>query len=381
MITDFFKSFDGGMLTNAVFKLLSLMMPLALFLSGTPAETLDYSDRLKNSDYAGLCAVYEDYFPIGSAVGSGTLDNPEYAEFVLKNFNSLTFEYELKLPIICPREGAWDFSGADKIANFARAHGLKLRGHTLLWGIESPDNWMLYDENKNLVGKEVFYDRLYDYMSVIITRYNDIVDVWDVVNEACQWDRSSVIHDDILYELCGDEYLEKVFTFARELAGEGDTLIFNETKVLNNPAKEDNLYKTLETLLEKGVPVDGVGIQCHVDTLSFMETARRLERVIKRFSKLGIEIQITEMDMTVYTYDGQEEYTKLPEWIEQLQIKKYKAFFEVFREYADVITSVTFWGIDDAHSYLATGPGREDWGLLFDKEGNPKQSYYSVTDF
>jgi endo-1,4-beta-xylanase len=380
-MSDFINSLDFGMVTDVIYRFLSLFMPVVLFLSGTSAYELDYSDMLNNSEYTGLCTVYEDYFPIGSAIGSHTLNDPECAEFVLKNFNSLTFEYELKQPIICPAEGAWNFSGADKVADFAREHGLKLRGHTLLGGAKAPDNWMVYDENNNLVSKEVFYGRLYNYMQTIITRYDDVVDVWDVVNEPCHHGRDRMLDNDALYRICGEEYLDKAFEFAREFAGENDKLILNETKVLYNKVKENNLYKTLERLLARGVPVDGVGIQGHVDTLSYKETAGRLDSVIKRFSKLGIEIQITEIDMTAYSYDIQKQYDELPKWIEQFQILKYKRMFEVLRKHSDVITSVTFWGIDDAHSYLVTGPGREDWGLLFDKYGKPKQSFYAVCDF
>ncbi|NLO46644.1 MAG: endo-1,4-beta-xylanase [Clostridiales bacterium] len=380
-MSDFFESLDFGMVTSVVYKIISLFMPVALFLSGTSAAELDYSDKLGDSGYTGLYEVYEDYFPIGSAVSSGLLKDSQCSEFVLKNFSSMTFEYELKQPIICPTEGGWNFKGADAVADFAREHGLKLRGHTLLWGEESPQNWMVYDENKNLVDKETFYARLYDYFSVIIPRYDDVVDDWDIINEACHWDYSSRLHKDALYKICGEEYIYKAFEFAKEFVGENDKLILNETKVLNNKAKENNLYATIKAMIEKGTPIDGVGIQCHVDTLSFKETARRLDSIIKRFSKLGIEIQITELDMTAYSYDAQKAYDELPVWVEQLQILKYKRFFEVLRSHSDVVTSVTFWGIDDEHSYLAKKDGREDWGLLFDKHGNPKQSFYAACDF
>jgi endo-1,4-beta-xylanase len=367
--------------TNLFFKILSFFMPLVLALSGTSPAELDYSDKLGNEEYTGLYEVYEDYFPIGSAIGPDTLDDPAAVEFILKNYNSLTFENAIKQPVIAPSEGVWDFSGADKIADFAREHGLKLRGHTLLWGDEAANNWMLYDANGNTVSKELFYERLREHMRVIITRYDDVVDDWDVVNEACYWDATRQFKDNAIYRLCGAEYLEKAFAFASEFVGENDKLILNETKVTGNKAKEDNLYKTVKTLLEKGVRIDGVGFQCHVDTLTFSETPKSLDAAIKRFAAMGVKVQITEMDMTVYTFDAQPAYSPLPGWVETFQIKRYKEFFEVFRNNKDVISSVTFWGIDDAHSYLVSKNGREDWGLLFDKNSNPKQSFYAVCDF
>lgn len=370
-----------GFFTNAIFKIASFFMPILLLVQGTSVADLDYSDMLENEDYTGLYEVYEDYFRIGAATGAGALLDAEKSEFVKNNYNSLTFENAIKQPVISPAEGVWNFHAADIIADFARENNIKLRGHTLLWGNESPDNWMLYDEDGNLVTKEVFYERLRNHMEVIITRYDDVVDDWDVVNEVCYWTNARVIHDDVLYKLCGEEYLDKAFEFAREFAGENDKLFLNETKVVNNDAKQKNLYTIVERLLNRGVAIDGIGIQGHMDTLSFKETPKRLDKVLKKLTEFGLEIQMTEISMTVYNYPAQKAYDSLPQWIETFQIKKFKEMFEVLRSHSDVVTSVTFWGIDDAHSHLVSGTGREDWGFLFDKNSKPKQAFYAVCDF
>ena len=80
-----------------------------------------------------------------------------------------------------------------------------------------------------------------------------------------------------------------------------------------------------------------------------------------------------------------EYFTELPDWIELWQINKYKNYFKIFRDNSDIITNVTFWGIDDAHTVCAydyvTDTWRDEWPLLFDKNSAPKQAFYAVCDF
>lgn len=367
------------MLQTVLDKIISAILSIILLLSGSSMSDYDYSDRLNETDYVGLREVYAEYFDIGTAIGSMTLQNETYAEAVLKNYSSLTGENAFKLAYIHPSKDVWNFGPADIIADFARKNGLKLRGHCLVWG--SQENWMLYDDNGNSVSKDVFYQREYDYFKVMMGRYGDIIHTWDVVNEPFNYERGCDFKQNEIYKLCGEEYITKAFEFAHEIDPSA-VLVLNETRVLKNDVKMDYLLEYAEKYKKAGVPINAIGLQSHYDTLSINENASRLDKLINKISALGYDIQITEMDMTVYSDDYTSYDDGPPLWVQTLQNKKYKEIFEVLRKNADKISSVTFWGMDDGHSsYNSKNLKRQDWPLVFDKNIKPKQAYYAICDF
>ena len=365
-------------------KILSVIVAVVMAVSTFSFDPLwNRVERTDTDDYIGLKTAYEDYFLIGAAVSAQSLFDNE--EMILKNFNSITCENAMKVYAIQPSEGNWQFGEADAIANFCRANGIKMRGHTLVWA-EAYETcpWMLYD-GENYASPELFYARLKTHITTIIERYDDVVYCWDVVNEPMNYDRSAVYKDYLIYRLYGGEYVKKTFEFAAEALdniGSDAKLFLNETKVVNNTVKMNYTYDLIKNFLEQGIRVDGVGMQGHFDFYSPNESARRLDKYIKRFASLGIDVEITEMDITVYDdmIPGAK-YETLPRWRETLQRERYRMFFKVLRDNAEVITNVTFWGVNDAVSYRGISKDRQDWPLLFDKDSNPKSNYYAVTDF
>ncbi len=367
-------------------KFMSLFLPLILMLSGTTPAKLDYSAHLGDPDYKGLYEVYEDYFPIGAAINPPELGDQRLVDHILKNFNSVTPEWGFGQTSVNPNEGVWTTGDADLIANFARDNGLTMRAHPIMWSVY--DTWMAYtDETKTaLVDEATLFARMDDFIREMFERYGDIVDDWNIVNEPFNHARSPQIKEDVnWYKIAGDKYITEAFKIAAKYAEPEDKLFLNETFVLNNPAKADNLLENVERWRSEGIRIDGVGLQGHVDTISVNANAQTLKKVLNRCRKMGVEVQITEMDMKIHTSNYQEPYTELPEWIELWQINKYKNFFKVLRDNKDIVTNVTFWGIDDAHSVCSynyvTDTWREEWPLLFDKNSMPKQNFYAVCDF
>ena len=100
----------------------------------------------------GLKDAYKNYFKIGVAVTPRNITDSLQASIVLKEFNSVTAENCMKPGEIHPQPGVWNFAQADAIANFCREHGIKMRGHCLVWHSQFA-NWMFnkYDENGNQV--------------------------------------------------------------------------------------------------------------------------------------------------------------------------------------------------------------------------------------
>lgn len=369
---------------NRLDKLFSVVIAAVMALSSFSFDSLHTEVvRTDTEDYIGLKTAYEDYFKIGVAGGTYSLLGNE--EMVLKNFNSVTCENAMKVNIIHPAENNWQFDRADAMADFCRENGLVMRGHTLVWG-QAYDScpWMLYDGD-DYASPELFYARLRDHVTTIINRYDDVVYAWDVVNESLNYDRSGKYKDYLVYRLYGADYLKNTFRFAAQALdaiGSDAKLFLNESKVERNNFKMEYTYDFIKELQAQGIRVDGVGIQGHYDFFHPNESARRVDKIIKRFASLGLDVEITEMDITVYDdiLPGVK-YETLPQWRETYQLERYKKLFQVYRDNADVITNVTFWGLNDAVSYKTVGENRADWPLLFDIHSEPKNNYYAVTDF
>ena len=118
----------------------------------------------------GLKDVYKDYFMIGVAVNQRNVTNPEQIALIKKEFNSITAENDMKPEPTEPREGEFNWENADRIADFARANGIKLRGHTLMWHSQI-GRWMTAEGTT----KEQFYARMKNHIQAIVTRYKDVV--------------------------------------------------------------------------------------------------------------------------------------------------------------------------------------------------------------
>ena len=127
----------------------------------------------------GLKDTYKDYFLIGVAVNQRNVTNAEQAELVKREFSSITCENDMKPEPTEPQEGKFNWEAADRIANFCRANGIKLRGHCLMWHSQI-GRWMFSDNPS----KEVFFQRMRNHIHAVVNRYKDVVYAWDVVNEA-----------------------------------------------------------------------------------------------------------------------------------------------------------------------------------------------------
>jgi endo-1,4-beta-xylanase len=143
----------------------------------------------------------------------------------------------------------------------------------------------------------------------------------------------------------------------------------------------------LKKLVDAKVPVNGVGLQAHWSL--YEPTENELRYTIEKFSSLGLKVQITELDISVYRWEKNRRSKQAgdddaftPER-EQQQLEQYKKVFAILRDYKNVITGVTFWGVSDRHTWLDDYPvhGRKNYPLLFDQNLKPKKAYYEVIDF
>jgi endo-1,4-beta-xylanase len=321
------------------FRLWSLMLMcllMALAQSGPPLRALAEKRDLQ----------------IGAAVEPSLLQDPEYARVLAREFNLVVAENVMKWGALQTSRGQFNFAPADLLVDFAQKHRMAVRGHNLLWHQQLP-RWM-YGSFSTAEMATI----LREHIQTVMGRYRGRIAYWDVVNEA--------VGDDTKlrptpFEILPD-YLEKAFRFARE-ADPQAKLFYNDYGAEGWGPKSDAIYALLKGLKEKGVPLDGVGFQAHLD-LNFSPAAVRMAENLERFAKLGLEIHITEMDVRLSgSAPKAERLAKQADlYQEVLQIclrqPKCKAF--------------TLWGFTDAYSWRAASEP-----LIFDADYQPKPAYFA----
>ncbi|MFL5808520.1 MAG: endo-1,4-beta-xylanase [Flavisolibacter sp.] len=332
----------------------------------------------------GLKDYYKNFFPIGVAVAPRNL-NGEEANFILQQFNSLTPENAMKMGPIHPRENEYYWRDADSIVAFAQNHHLRVRGHNLCWHNQTP-RWMFVDDKGEKVSKEILLDRLRSHIQTVVSRYKGKIYAWDVVNEAISDKPDEYLRNSDWLKIVGEEYIAKAFQWAHE-ADPNALLFYNDYNEIS-AVKREKIYRLVKSLRDAGVPIHGLGLQGHWAVNE--PSASQLDSTLKRFSGLGVKLQITELDISVYPKEHEarerkpeDANTNFTEEKEKEQMDKYKMCFEMFRKYKKVISGVTFWNLSDRSSWLDNFPvrGRKDYPLLFDKDLKPKKAFNEVVNF
>ena len=357
----------------------------ALFVAVSSTAFAQWGRPVDYSAGPGLKDAYKDFFTIGVAVNQTNVTDPAQIEIIKKQFNSVTAENDWKPGEIHPKEGEWNFEKADKIANFCRENGIKMRGHCLCWHSQFAD-WMFVDKKGKEVKKEVFYQRLREHIHTVVNRYKDVVYAWDVVNEAMADDGPQMFRPDASpyrqsrhFKLCGDEFIAKAFEFAREADPDG-LLFYNDYSTVDN-GKRERIYNMVKKMKDAGVPIDGIGMQGHYNI--YFPDEERLEKAINRFKEIVKHIHITELDLRMNNESGGQlmfsrgEAKPQPAYMATLQTDQYARLFKVFRKHADVIDNVTFWNLGDRDSWL----GVNNHPLPFDENYRPKACFRAIRDF
>lgn len=331
----------------------------------------------------GLKDYYKGYFPVGVAVSPQSFQGPS-KNLILREFNSLTPENVMKMGPIHPQPDQFNWEPADKIIAFAQEHGMKVRGHNLVWHQQTPD-WIFKDENGQQVGREELLKRMKAHIDSVVGRYKGKIYAWDVVNEAIDDNPDNLLRDSKWREIIGDDFIQKAFEYAHEADPEAK-LFYNDYNAVI-PEKRDRIIKLLNKLIEDGAPIDGIGIQGHWSI--YAPSEEDLNDALNAYVASGLDIQITELDVSLYKWekdrrpmrpDESDEFT--PE-LQNKQTQAYKMFFKTFRNFRDKITGVTFWNVADNYSWLDHYPveGRKNYPLLFDENYKRKQVYDSVINF
>ena len=310
---------------------------------------------------------------IGAAAASRYLDEADYAAVLGSEFSQLQAENEMKFGVIHPRPDSdanpYDFKGGDALVAFAQGHNMVVRGHTLVWHNQIPD-WV---KTGNYTPEQLA-TILQGHIHSVMTHYASKVYAWDVVNEAFNDD--GTMRHTIWFDWPGigagknTKYVEQAFRWAHE-ADPAAKLFYNDydAEVINR--KSDAIYEMARDFKKRGVPLDGVGFQAHV-SLKFDDPAKlaSFAKNLERFAKLGLEVQITELDVRLDNSSADSL---------NAQAKLYGEITRVCVE-QPACKLIQTWGFTDKHSWIPGFYKGQGWALLWDDKYQKKPAYEAVRD-
>lgn len=368
------------------------------------------------SGYEHLDELYGDYFRFGAACEAIShwrdpnkeIGNPSKEELISTVFNSITCGNEMKpaYNFDPESESLVSFNAAAKeMLDWAVAHDMGVRGHTLLWHSQvNPaifaKDFEAYEDGKLtrsdsakldeecLVDRETLLARLRTYIYGVMeytyqNGYARNIYAWDVVNEAADESNEDGLRRSYWYKIIGPDYLYYAFLYAREaetiyakqyaadygLDAETDDLSEIMPKLFYNDYNEwfedrsDKIVKFLTqdkwnenhakvqsdviapdgdgTIYGDGL-IDGIGMQGH---LSDTQDIDQYMRALQKYSAAVDMVHITELDVGCSRTDETAWY---------YQAEFYYEFFARLIEEVESgakLTSVTVWGLTDDASW------------------------------
>ena len=314
-----------------------------------------------------------------------------YEALLLREVDLVIPGNDFKMRHVHPGESSYDFSSTDAILDYADAHGLEVHGHTLVWGKSSSlPGWV---RDRSWTRGELIA-MLEDHVRTVVGRYRGRVAAWDVVNEAfCDpaVERACVVvpgesggmDGSLWHTVIGPDFIEIALRAAREADPDAKIYVNDNGYELHDSPKAQKLYAYVEDLVERGVPLDGVGIQMHwglddVDTSAFdaaffEEGKRSMATLFQRLNDLGLDVRITELDFRIPEagFDSEE--------VLALQADAFALAASVCLE-AESCPSLNLWGLTDKYSWIPEARPGYGCATLFDADLRPKPAYAALWD-
>jgi endo-1,4-beta-xylanase len=337
----------------------------------TPAYTSPSHSHHPFKDYKGMVKM-------GTAVDTPIfLSNPLHNSIVAGEFAMITPANSMKMNLIQPTEGVFDYTDTDALAAWAKANNLEFRGHPLVWHTQTP-SWLTSPETPWT--RDQMIDIMYKHIDGLMGHYVGQFPYWDVVNEAVEvnqdtgvWGyRSTPWHD-----IIGDDFIELAFNHAHA-ADPSAELLYNDYNIeqKGNP-KADYVFEMVKALKDKGVPIGGIGFQGHYfiepdgTTSNGVPDMQAIRDNMARYDELGIDVQITECDFRI----GK----PLTDMKTDVQNKFYADMLQACID-APNCSHFTVWGLSDLDSWVPGTFADYDYAHLWDTALMPKADYFAMTD-
>lgn len=328
------------------------------------------------SSVASLNDAYENYFTVGAAISADKMDNAGYKYRAQEVFGTITAENAMKPDALLNKEASQEstdgtpvlnleYSGMTKILDFAKDNNLKVRGHALVYGAQTPD-WFFkvgYQDAGALVDEDTMRDRMESYIKQVVEfveeKYPGVVTCWDVVNEAFDNDGDYVQNN--WTGTIGNSYVADAFKIAAKYVKDENVKLYYNDYNMEETGKQDAVELLCTELSKAGISI-GVGMQEHA-TLTY-PAIEDIEEAIDFYKDIASDIQITELDVQI---DESDSLTA--------QATRYGELFTLFKEKSAFISNVTVWGINDGDSWK-----NQKRPLLFFDDLSPKPAFNTVLD-
>lgn len=377
------------------FKLL-VILSLVVFVLGTVSaqSRRGFADAYRDYWFTGVSVNQwqvaadltgtNEHDVTGFIAGDQTNDWPA----IVENFNWVVAENCMKCEVIHPQEGVYDFTLADQFVNKAKAAGLKVQGHCLIWHSQCAP-WFHYDKDGKLVSPEVLKQRMREHIYTIVSHFKGRVNAWDVVNEAFEDDGTP--RKSLFWQILGTDYIPLAFQYAHE-ADPSIQLFYNDFS-MNKPTKVEGVANFFRPLIQQGLPVTAIGMQGHMIMEDNVNNSviKQYEHSIETIASLGVPTFFSELDLSVlpnpFGFSGaniSDKFAYRPEMdpykngltreqearMEQFWIDFYKMLIPHHKD----ILRVNFWCLNDANSWRNDFPikGRTDYATLFDRQNKRK---------
>ena len=308
-------------------------------------------------------------FHIGVAMSPGTV----YESLIAQQFNSIVAENHFKPGKLLKNADQWefDFSRADELIEFSNSNGLRLRGHTLIWGkyagMTYPKEWI--GQIKNASNKEEKMEELItQYINTVMGHFKGQVPTWDVVNEPMG---GAQLFPSIFTQALGEKYIDLAFNLAHH--ADPDCALFLNEQIVNYSGPQGKAFlDLLKRLIDRNVPIHGVGLQTH--HINQIHQLEDLREYISAIGALGLKVEITELDIRLLLFGAEDD--------------PYKAQGAQFKEIVKLCLDepacqgVTLWGLTDAANWMDGVPPFK-WKSpnnpnIYDEEMEMKPAYIGI---
>lgn len=269
-----------------------------------------------------------------------------------------------------PSATEFDFRRVDEVVEFAEKNKMSIQMHHYIWGEEKwlPE-WLL----KGNYNKQQLMELIHNHIMTMGQRYSGKVQEWTVVNEAFTRDQHLYGLNDWWADNIGDQsYIDQSFIWARQ-ADPHSKLILNDFHNEGINDTSNRMYDYIKGALARGVPIDGIGMQMHIDG-THPPVKDEVISNMKRFGDLGLKVYVTELDVNMNDVKADQKSK------DEIQAGIYYEMMRACIE-SEVCPSFAFLGITDKETWYNYLPGVSNPSpLLFDREYNPKPAFYSLRE-
>ncbi len=289
-----------------------------------------------------------------------------YPDIITQQFGFLTIDGEAHWKELRPTATTFNFKPADKLIHFATVHHMPVQFHHLVWGEanELPD-WL----KTGHYTKQQLLDLMHDDITQTVSHYKGQVAEWSVVNEVFSRSYHYYNLKDWWTDHIGDRsFVDNAFRWAHS-ANPSAKLILNDSENETAGPVSDAMYTYIKEAKARGVPIDGIGMQMHINAAR-LPTKADVIKNMQRFAKLGVKTYVTEFDVNVNTVIGSDAYKR--------QVEA-KATADMVRACIESKACVSFniFDLTDKNDLLKHIMGTDSHSFLFDSRFRAKPSFYS----